>query len=279
MSEKLDTKLLSKFLDQLEKMINSREEMTSWLKEFIDDIKNQEIAINSAKTGGAVLGAVSFVGLFTPFAPLAVAGMVGAGVAGVGTAIGDLIANKVKGGNLEAKVETMKAQDSELENLQKELNAQAEILAKRLDIPKDDAILFLLVGVPKMAAQVGVQVVKGTVEIARILPHLNAIKETMKLGASFTQALKLSGTVYQGGRLTVVGGIEGGVVAGTKLVVNTATKVLGGLGAVIGIADAIHSWMSKNPNRKSAEDLLPQLEENLESLKEAKVKFEEMKKM
>ena len=134
MAGKLDTELLSKFLDQLQKMIDSREEMIKWLQDFIEDIKTQEIAINGAKTGGAVLGVVSFFGLFTPAAPLALAGLVGAGATGVATTIGDFIANKVKGGNLEAKVEEMKAEDSELEKLQKELNAQAEILAQVIKI-------------------------------------------------------------------------------------------------------------------------------------------------
>ena len=134
MAGKLDTELLSKFLDQLQKMIDSRKEMIKWLQDFIEDIKTQERGINGAKTGGAVLGVVSFFGLFTPAAPLALAGLVGAGVTGAATTIGDFIANKVKGGNLKAKVEEMKAKDSELEKLQKELNAQAEILAQVIKI-------------------------------------------------------------------------------------------------------------------------------------------------
>lgn len=150
--------------------------------------------------------------------------------------------------------------------------------AQRLKITKDKAILLLLVGVPKVAAQAGVQVVKGVVDIARILPHLNTIREAMILGASFSQAFKLSVPVYQGVRLTVIGGIETAVV-GPRLVVSGATKLLGGLGAVIGVADVIYSWSTKNPNRKTAEDLLPLLEENLKSVKKAKVRFEEVKKM
>lgn len=148
-----------------------------------------------------------------------------------------------------------------------------------MDVSKDDAILFLLVGVPKMAAQAGVQVVRGFVDIVKILPHLNAIKDAMKLGASLPQALALSNTVFQGGRLTVMAGAEGAAMAGTTLAVTAFTKALGGLGAVIGIADAIISWRSTNPNRKSAEDLLPKLEENLKSLEGTKVKFEKMKMM
>lgn len=130
MSEKLDTELLSKFLDLLEKMINSQNEMISWLKEFIEDIKNQEKAVNSVKTAGAAVGVLSFIGLFTPAAPFAIAGLAVSGVAGVGATAGDFIFNKKEGGKLEAKVETLKAQDSELKQLQKELDEQAEILTK-----------------------------------------------------------------------------------------------------------------------------------------------------
>ena len=85
--------------------------------------------------------------------------------------------------------------------------------------------------------------------------------------------------MFQGGRLTVMAGAEGAAMAGITLAVTAFTKALAGLGAVIGIADAIISWSSTNPNRKSAEDLLPKLEENLKSLEETKVKFEKMKMM
>lgn len=140
----------------------------------------------------------------------------------------------------------------------------------------NDAVLFLLVGVPKMAAQAGVQVVKGAVDIVKILPHLKAVKDAMDLGASFSQAVALSNTVFQGGRLTVMGA-EGAAMAGTTLAVTLSTKILGGFGAVIGVADAIYSWANKNPNRESAEDLLPKVKENLKSLKEMKERFEQMK--
>ena len=104
--------------------------MIDWLKEFIDDIRTQEKAVNSAKTGAAALGVVSAIGLFTPFAPLALGGLVAAGGAGVATTIGDLIANKVKGANLKSKVDNMKAEDSKLQDLQRKLSRQTTILAK-----------------------------------------------------------------------------------------------------------------------------------------------------
>ena len=104
--------------------------MTDWLKAFIDDIRTQERAVNSAKTGAAALGVVSAIGLFTPFAPLAIGGLVAAGGAGVATTIGDLIANKMKGGNLKSKVDNLKAEESNLQDLQRKLNKQTAILAK-----------------------------------------------------------------------------------------------------------------------------------------------------
>ena len=76
----IDPNLLSKFLKELTRMINSRQDMINWVKEFIEDIKQQEIAINSSKTGAGVLGAVSAIARFTPFAPFALAGMATAGV-------------------------------------------------------------------------------------------------------------------------------------------------------------------------------------------------------
>jgi len=129
-----------------------------------------------------------------------------------------------------------------------------------------------------MAAQAGVQVVKGAVDIVKILPHLKAIKDAMDLGASFSQAVALSNTVFQGGRLTVMGA-EGAAVAGTTLAVSLSTKLLGGFGAVIGVADAIYSWATKNPNRASAEDLLPKVKANVKSLEEMKENFEQLQKI
>lgn len=52
-----------------------------------------------------------------------------------------------------------------------------------MKISRDDALLFLLVGVPKMAAQAGVQIVGGSVQIVKIMPHLKAILDAMKIGA------------------------------------------------------------------------------------------------
>lgn len=126
----LQADLLFKFLDQLTEMIKSREGMIKWVEEFIQDIKNQEIAINTTKTAAAVTGTIATIGLFTPFAPLAAAGLVASASAGVATSIGDLIANKVKGDNLEEKVSEMKKEDSELQKLQETLDQQAEKLAK-----------------------------------------------------------------------------------------------------------------------------------------------------
>ena len=71
MSEKFDAEMLSKFLDQLQKMIDLREEMIKWLQDVIEEVKTQERGVNTAKTGVA-----SFFGLFTPAAPLALAGLV-----------------------------------------------------------------------------------------------------------------------------------------------------------------------------------------------------------
>lgn len=125
-----DPNLLSKLLNQLTKMISAREGLTKWLKDFIDDVRRQEIAINTTKTTAGVVGAVSAIASFTPFAPLAIPGLVAAGGAGVATALGDFIANKVKGDNLEGKVNEMKKDDTELGKLQKCLDEQAKSLAK-----------------------------------------------------------------------------------------------------------------------------------------------------
>lgn len=148
-----------------------------------------------------------------------------------------------------------------------------------MNVSREDAVLFVLVGIPKVLAQTGVQVVKGSVEMVRVLPHLRAISEAMRFGASFSQAVKLASTantVTQGARASAqLAGGAGRV--GTTLAVTTATKALGGLGAVIGIADAVYSWMNANPNRASAEELLPKLEGNIKDLRKYKNQLLELK--
>ena len=126
----LQADLLFKFLDQLTKMITSRERMINWVEKFIQDIKNQEIAVNTTKTGAAVTGTIAAIGLFTPFAPLAAAGLLASAGVGVTTSICDLIATKDKGGNLEEKFNEMKREEFELQKLQELLDQPAEILAK-----------------------------------------------------------------------------------------------------------------------------------------------------
>ena len=148
-----------------------------------------------------------------------------------------------------------------------------------MNVSREDAVLFVLVGIPKVLAQTGVQVVKGSVEMVRVLPHLRAISEAMRFGASFSQAVRLASTantVTQGARASAqLAGGAGRV--GTTLAVTTAAKALGGLGAVIGIADAVYSWMNANPNRASAEELLPKLEGNIKDLRKYKNQLLELK--
>lgn len=90
--------------------------------------------------------------------------------------------------------------------------------------------------------------------------------------------MKLSGTVFTGARATVTG-VGGAARAGSTLAITTATKALGGFGAVFGIADAIYSWSTKNPNRASAEELLPKLEKNVKALKKMEEQFLELKNL
>ena len=68
-------------------------------------------------------------------------------------------------------------------------------------------------------------------------------------------------------------------MAGTTLAVSLSTELLGGFGALIGVTDAIYSWATKNPNRASAEDLLPKVTANLKSPKEMKESFEQLQKI
>ena len=127
---KVDPDHRAKLLKQYDKIIPKYDELKEWLKELIADVKAQEIAVNSVKSGGAALGVFGFIALFTPFPLLGVAALVGSGVTGVATTVGDLIATKVKGGNLSEKVDSIRKERLEFEKLMKKVEQDAELLQK-----------------------------------------------------------------------------------------------------------------------------------------------------
>ena len=136
------------------------------------------------------------------------------------------------------------------------------IFFKELKVSKELALLSLLRDVPKAAAQAGVtQVINGGVDLAKLLPHLNKARTAV-------QAVKVVriASVGQGTRITAVG-VRNVVGAATPLAITTAAKVLGGLGAAFSVGDAIYSWATKNPTRKSAEALLRDVEKEVEKMK------------
>ena len=111
-------------------MIPLREEIVEWLKAFIADVKKHEIAVNAAKTTGAVIGVFSTIALFTPAAPLGVTGSAVAGVTAIAATTADFIANKLQGDHLSERAESMKEDDLKLCELMKKFKQDAKLVQK-----------------------------------------------------------------------------------------------------------------------------------------------------
>ena len=72
--EKMDmefrTSLREDIISNLSSLITIREEQLAWMNKFIEEVKIQEIAVNSVKTAAATGAVISTVTLFTPLAPV-----------------------------------------------------------------------------------------------------------------------------------------------------------------------------------------------------------------
>ena len=82
------------------KYIDGIKAIILFLKDFENDHKNYEIAVNSVKRVNSVVGITGAVLIFTPAAPLGLAICGIAGVSGLATADGNSIADWVKTGRL-----------------------------------------------------------------------------------------------------------------------------------------------------------------------------------
>ena len=173
MSDLLDT-IPYDLLDTMQSLIDKRQQISDWCHRLIDDIKTQEIAVNSTKTAGTVASIVGTVLLFTPLAPAGALTLAGGTAAVVATSIGDYIATQVKESSLKDEVSS----DKEIaEKLQKELedaNKVIERLMDQYDLSKDQAtaIVFSSIANGGKVIIAGVQIFQG-IEKIREVAHLS----------------------------------------------------------------------------------------------------------
>ena len=96
-------------------------EICEKLQEWIDDLTNQELAVNVTNTATTAATAVSAGLLFTPLAPFGLIGLAGAGISATATAVGDGVANHVKGKRIQEVANEKKDLIDQVENCVQDL--------------------------------------------------------------------------------------------------------------------------------------------------------------
>lgn len=194
----------------------------------------QENAVNGVNTGMAVVSVASTIALFTPFAVFGVIGLIGTGVGGAAAAVGDGIANNVKANRikdiLESKKDLVERAEEKMKSLQHLIEKVAE--TGKIPITSAETICFGIANVAKAGA--GARVALQGDKVARLFGLFR---------------------VWRAGQLA-----PGGVAA-IRGLAGAGSKLLGGLGAVIGIWVAIDGWVYGNrtknatiENKKSLEN-------------------------
>ena len=232
-------------------LIKKRKEISRSCEKLIEDIKKQEIAVNSVKTAGTVAGIGGTILLFTPLAPLGAVAIAGSAAGLVATSIGDFIANKVKGSSLKDELDSDKELAEKLREELKQANRVVERLMDQYSLSKDHAttIVFSTINNGGQVICKGVRIFESIEKIREVAYLTKALADLSKIGA-FVEETTIALTAAR-------------VVSGT-------TKVLGAVGAVVNIADCVYSWLSDNPTKASAIQAKEAIDKSIDELQRKK---------
>ena len=216
----------------IKKLIKKREEISKCCAELIENIKTQEIAVNSVKTAGTVASIGGTILLFTPLAPVGAVALAGSAAGLVATSIGDFIATKVKKSSLKDELDSDKELAEKLSEELKQANRVVERLMDQYSLSKAQAttIVFSTINNDGQVIVNGVQILENIEKISEVAHLTKALARLSKIGAFVEQrnaALTAAKVVSQSG----------------------ARKVLGFVGDIV---DCVQSWLSDNPTKASA---------------------------
>ncbi|KAI6653404.1 hypothetical protein LOD99_3623 [Oopsacas minuta] len=273
-------------LNAVNKYFDTAETMIKWLKALVGDIESHQKAVRISKTTAASVGILSTVLLFTPLAPLGVAGIAGSAITGVGTSIGDIIRTKLDSSKITTKVEEMKSDEKVLITLLGVLGNDIKAEVKRSGVSDEIAVGILLGGIVPTGGIVlaggGIMLIAGaTVILSGKLAVDGAITGKVALdlarisATSIKTATSLSGMAGSMSELVVRGAqaVTGAARVGVGAV-GVASGALAGVGAVIGVADAVWTWKHNNPNLDTTKALIKQLVDCVAELVELKSSLE-----
>lgn len=229
----------SSLLGNLEELIKTREELTTKLRKFSEDIRNQEIAVSSVKTAGAVTTVAGTILMFTPLFPLGAGITVSSTAALAATSLGDWIAEEVKG----SKLDKMLKKDQELAELV--INDM-----KKIDILCEDFLRNKLV----VSRQEGYGLAIG---ITVFIKSLGTTALTMITLYKPMKDLFVNGVIrYSGGEL--------------KASLGFISRSVGVFTSIVAVADCIISWLSTKPCRKTADEAKQLIDDSMPQLKALK---------
>lgn len=225
----------------LKEYISAIPEICLKLQEWIDDLAVQETAVNVVNTTTTTVGAVSTVLLFTPLAPFGIAGLVGSGIGAAATVAGDGIANHVKGKEIQKIADEKKELIDKAEKAVKELDALIKKVADhgKISYTKASTLCFGITGVAKASAG------------ARVLLQ----------GDKFARLMGLF-RVWRAGQLA-----PGGLRA-IRGVAGAGSKLLGGLGVVLGVWAVYDGWANGNPTKNATIETKTKFEEATKAIRQ-----------
>jgi hypothetical protein len=246
------------FLSKLDEAICSTKDLTNWLDNVIKELKVQEIAVNSSSTFFTITSIVSTVFLFTPLAPVGVAGLVGSGVGGIATSVGDTISNTVKGKMIKNKINRHGEIMGELQSLLKEIEEISDKLALKHGISKDLALQYVMTTGKTSLISVG-----------SIAPY---VKDGITLGkelGNFSKGFQVSGL----NSFSFVM-LEDGTMQLVRSGVSVAAKAIAVVGSALSLGLTLYGWINGNSTRNKAIDINNQLKTSLYELKNIQVNLQ-----
>lgn len=201
----------------------------------------QETAVNAVNTTSATVAAVSTVLLFTPLAAFGAVGLIGSGVAGAATGVGDAIANSVKSDKIK---EISKANEGLMKDVEAKLVEMDKLINKVADVGK----------IPITTAR---QVTFGFVQLAKSAAY-------GRMFAAGDKIPRLMGLF----RVWRAGQLAPGGTAAIRTVAGAGSRAFAFLGSVVSIWIAVDGWVNGNPTKNATIEMKGKFQESEKALKQ-----------
>ncbi|CAL4203336.1 unnamed protein product [Meganyctiphanes norvegica] len=281
-----ESKNPNELIIKIDDYLRSNREVLTWMKSLIKQMKKHQLAVQVSKTVGGAVGLVSFpFYFFPPLIPVGIGLSAVAGVTSGGAAVGDIVKTSLSNKEIQEKLKYLQESSKRLEELEKATQEEATTLSKESGISEDEAYFSICQGVINSKYITGSMInldIKTNINSSSDENTRNGPTTLSKVGKS--AALGARGAVGLFGYVApfvdeaVTAGAMGGAVTGAGIAARVIGITAAGIGAAIGIGDAIYSWLSTNASLKEASELETELNNGFKTMEELKVFYENMKK-